>query len=208
MLPPPEPPVFEIPPAVYAMENEPIFIQIAATLAGTNDTEGLQIYLENVPENITFSVGTDMGSRWVLIPEEFGEVEVNVPEDYFGIINLEITAVVDGAMRRRNLVIDIQPNITATTMIATDAITTDAATTDATTDTITTDSTTDTIATDATTTTEDLTSVETDGTEIPSGTTDMTDAMTTNGTTSSGTTDRGMTDGTPEVKGTVMLFHS
>ena len=114
VIPPSEPPVFEIPVAVSGMENEPIFIQIAATLPDTNVTEGLQVYVDNVPADANFSNGTREGHRWVFTPEEFGQVELKLPPDFSGMINLNITAVANGASRQRTLVIDIQPNITTT----------------------------------------------------------------------------------------------
>lgn len=114
VTPPAEPPVFEITPEVSLMENEEIIVQIAGTLAGTNSTDGLEIFVENVPENATFSAGTRNGSRWVFTPEDFGDVELNLPEDFTGRFDLEITAVTVGASRQRNLVINIEPNSTTT----------------------------------------------------------------------------------------------
>ena len=114
VTPPAEPPVFEIPPKVSVTENEEIVIQIAGSLAGTNDTDGLEILVENVPVGSTFSTGTRNGSRWVFTPEDFGEVELSLPKDYSGTFSLEITAVTQAASRRRSLVINVESNSTTT----------------------------------------------------------------------------------------------
>ena len=107
--PPAEPPVFEIPPAVSVLENEPIPINIAASQPGASDTEGLVVYVDNAPMGATFSSGTREGDRWIFTPEEFGQVELTLPPDYAGSIDLEITAVAStGASRHRSLIVDVQ----------------------------------------------------------------------------------------------------
>lgn len=56
-----------------------------------------------------FSRGTKEGDRWILTPEEFGQVVLILPTNYAGTVDLEITAVADtGASRHRSLIIDVQ----------------------------------------------------------------------------------------------------
>ena len=109
--PPSEPPIFEIPLSVTVLENEPIFIQIAASVPGTNSTEGLYLYVENLPARSTFSRGRREGERWIITPEDFGEIELDLP-DFLGTLNLEITAVTPGASRQRSLLVIVQSNTT------------------------------------------------------------------------------------------------
>lgn len=107
VTPPSEPPIFEISPSVTVMENEPIFIHIAAYRPETGDTQGLEVYVENVPSGANFSRGRQEGDRWIFAPENFGEVELELPPDFSGRLDLEIIAVADGTSRRRSLVVAI-----------------------------------------------------------------------------------------------------
>lgn len=124
--PPSEPPIFEIPPSVTVLENEPIFIQIAARIPGTNDTEGLYLYVENLPARSTFSRGRREGVRWIFTPQDFGEIELVLP-DFSGMLNLEITAVTPGASRQRSLLITVHSNTTGVNTTDETATTTDQA---------------------------------------------------------------------------------
>ncbi len=125
MTPPTEPPVFEIPPAISVIDNEPIIIRISAIVAGSNQTEGVEIIVDNVPEFANFSSGNNTGGgRWVFTPEQFGLVTLKLPDDFVGAFSLEVAAMVEGAVRRRNLVIDIQSNMT-TMSVTTATMTTD-----------------------------------------------------------------------------------
>lgn len=123
-MPPSEPPVFEIPPEVIVMENEPIIVPIAAIIPSTSeaenvsDTEGLEIYVDNVPMGASFNRGTRDGDRWVFTPEEFGRVELDLPPDFSGTVELEITAEANGVSRHRSLDINVQVPITTTTVIS------------------------------------------------------------------------------------------
>lgn len=113
MTPPLEPPIFEIPLMVAAQENQPIFVQIAARRPDSDDTVGMEIFIDNLPMGSTFSSGRQQGTRWVFTPQDFGEVELTLPPNTPGRLVLEITAIADGISRHRSLVISIQ--ITATT---------------------------------------------------------------------------------------------
>jgi hypothetical protein len=103
-MPPPEPPVFEIPLSVNGVENEPLVIRIAAVIPGRSDTEGLEVYVDNVPSGSSFNLGRQEGSRWIFTPEEFGEVELSLPPAFSGRLDVEVTAVAAGASRQRTLV--------------------------------------------------------------------------------------------------------
>ncbi len=116
VTPPSEPPIFEIPPSVTVMVNEPIFIQIAASRPETGETRGLEVFVDNLPSSANFGRGRLEGDRWIFAPEDFGEVELEVPPDFSGRLVLEITAVADGASRRRSLVVDIQSTENTTTV--------------------------------------------------------------------------------------------
>ena len=109
--PPPEPPIFEIPLSVTGVENEPLLIQIDASIPGTEEREGLVVYVDNLPLGSTFNQGREEGGRWIFNPSEFGAVELNLPMDYSGRLELRITATAAGASRQRLLVIDIDPII-------------------------------------------------------------------------------------------------
>ncbi len=50
----------------------------------------------------------------VFAPQDFGEVELNLPPGTSGRLVLEITAIADGASRHRSLVIYIHSNDTTT----------------------------------------------------------------------------------------------
>ncbi len=126
MTPPTEPPVFEIPPAISVIDNEPIIIRISAIVAGSNQTEGVEIIVDNVPEFANFSSGNNTGGgRWVFTPEQFGLVTLKLPDDFVGEFSLEVAAMVEGAVRRRNLVIDIQSNMTTMSVTTATTMTTE-----------------------------------------------------------------------------------
>ncbi len=99
---------------VTATEDEPILIQIAAAIPGTDDTDGLEVYVDNIPTGSTFSRGSQEGNRWIFTPLEFGEVQLDLPPGFSGMLNLEITAVTPGASRQRLLIINIQSISNAT----------------------------------------------------------------------------------------------
>lgn len=99
--------MFEMPLLVTGVENEPITFQIAATIPDTDDTQGLEMYLDYVPIGSRFSRGSQVGDRWIFTPQDFGVVELNLPVDTSGRFDLEITAVASGASRRRSLILDI-----------------------------------------------------------------------------------------------------
>ena len=124
--PPSEPPIFEIPPSVTVLDNEPIFIQIVASVPGTNSTEGLYLYVENLPARSTFSRGRREGERWIITPEDFGEIELDLP-GFSGMLNLEITAVTPGASRQRSLLVNVYSNTTGENTTDETATTTDQA---------------------------------------------------------------------------------
>lgn len=119
MTPPAEPPIFEIPPSVTVVENEPIFIQIAASRPERGDTAGLEVYVDNLPSGGNFSRGRKEGDRWIFTPADFGEVELELPPHFSGRLDLEITAVADGTSRRRSLVVDIQSTVNTTDVVTT-----------------------------------------------------------------------------------------
>lgn len=113
MTPPSEPPIFEIPPSVGVVDvNEPIFIHIAASRPERADTEGLEVYVDNLPSGSRFNRGRPEGDRWIFTPADFGDVELELPPGFSGRLDLVITAVADGTSRRRSLVVDIQSNTT------------------------------------------------------------------------------------------------
>lgn len=98
------------------MENESfIIIPIAAVRPGTTDTEGLEVILENVPEGSNFSRGRQEGDRWIFMPQDFGEVQLELPPGYSGMLNLQITAVANGASRQRSLLINVHSTIDTVT---------------------------------------------------------------------------------------------
>ena len=72
-------------------ENQPIIVYISAEEAESNATT--LIYVENFPLNTTFSKGVLAGTRWVFYPQDFGEVEMVLPESYTGNITLKTHAV-------------------------------------------------------------------------------------------------------------------
>lgn len=96
--------------------NELLSIQISATIPGTEGTAGLEIYVDDLPSGSSFNRGRREGERWIFTPQEFGQVELELPEGFSGRLNVEITAIAAGASRQRNLVIDVQ---SVTTPIAT-----------------------------------------------------------------------------------------
>ena len=87
--PPVEPPVLEIF-SRGGEENQPIIVYISAEEVEGNTT---LIYVENFPLNTTFSKGVMAGTRWVFHPQEFGEVEIVLPEGYTGNVTLKTHAV-------------------------------------------------------------------------------------------------------------------
>ena len=107
MIPPLEPPVFEIPPSVTKI-NGSFIIPIAAVRPGTTDTDGLVVLVENLPVGAAFSRGEQAGNQWVFTPQDFGEVELEFPSGFSGTVNLEIIASSNGASRRRFVTIDVQ----------------------------------------------------------------------------------------------------
>ena len=96
-----------MPLVVNGVENQPITFQIAATIPDTDDTQGLEMYLDDVPVGSRFSHGSQVGDRWIFTPQEFGLVELNLPLDTSGRFDLQITAVANGASRSRPLILDI-----------------------------------------------------------------------------------------------------
>lgn len=130
MTPPSEPPIFEIPPSVTVMQNEPIFIQIAAYRPERGDNEGLEVYVDNLPSGSNFSRGRQERDRWIFTPADFGVVELELPSDFSGRFTLEITAVADGTSRRRSLVVNIQSTVNATDAVTTGETTLSMATTE------------------------------------------------------------------------------
>ena len=115
--PPSEPPVFEIPYEVHGIVDEPVFIPIVAILPDRNTTDGLVVYVDNVPTQANFSRGTKEGNRWIFTPDEFGEIPFNLPPGFIGIIELEVTAVAFGARRQRSLAVYIRQSINSTEML-------------------------------------------------------------------------------------------
>ena len=115
--PPSEPPVFEIPYEVHGIVDEPVLIPIVAILPDRNTTDGLVVYVDNVPTQANFSRGTKEGNRWIFTPDEFGEIPFNLPPGFIGIIELEVTAVAFGARRQRSLAVYIRQSINSTEML-------------------------------------------------------------------------------------------
>ncbi len=114
---------------VKARENEPILIRIAARRPDSDSTEGMVVFVNGVPMGSGFSMGRQDGERWVFAPQDFGEVELNLPPGTSGRLVLEITAIADGASRHRSLVIYIPSNDTTTDETTTDQATSDEGTT-------------------------------------------------------------------------------
>lgn len=117
--PPPEPPVLVIPLSATGIEDVPISIQIEAIIPGQGDTDGLEIYVDNIPIGSNFNRGRQEGGRWIFTPEDFGEVELKLPPGFSGNLSVDITAVAAGAIRQRSLIIDVQPVVSTTTVIVT-----------------------------------------------------------------------------------------
>ncbi len=67
--------------------------------------------------------------KMVFAPQDFGEVELNLPPGTSGRLVLEITAIADGASRHRSLFIYIHSNDTTTDETTTDETTSDEGTT-------------------------------------------------------------------------------
>ena len=114
VTPPSEPPIIETPPSVTVQQDNPIFIRIAASKPGSTDTEGLEVYVDNLPSGGSFNRGRQEGDRWIFTPADFGEVELELPPEFSGRLNLMITAVANGTSRQRSLVVDIQSTMTTT----------------------------------------------------------------------------------------------
>ena len=97
--------------------DEPVLIPIVALLPDRNTTDGLVVYVDNVPTQANFSRGTKEGNRWTFTPDEFGEIPFSLPPGFTGIIELEVTAIAFGARRQRSLAIYIRRSINSTEML-------------------------------------------------------------------------------------------
>lgn len=113
-MPPPEPPIFEIPFMVTGREDEPLFIQIGATIPGREDATDLEVYVDNLPAGSSFNTGRRDGDRWIFTPQEFGEVQLDLPPGFSGRLDVMITASASGASRQRPLVIEIRSIVNTT----------------------------------------------------------------------------------------------
>lgn len=110
-MPPPEPPVIEIPLSVSGIENLPVRIPISARVPGERGNEGLNVYIENVPMGSSFSRGSLQDNRWLFTPQDFGVVELSLPQDISGRFAFEIVATFAGSSRQRSVIVYIQPSI-------------------------------------------------------------------------------------------------
>ena len=102
---------------MHGIVDEPVFIPIVAILPDRNTTDGLVVYVDNVPTQANFSRGTKERNRWIFTPDEFGEIPFNLPPGFTGIIELEVTAIAFGARRQRSLAIYIRQSINSTEML-------------------------------------------------------------------------------------------
>ena len=77
------------------MEGQPIIILISAKEVVQNGSLSVTtfVYIENYPTNTTFNKGVIDGARWLFYPNDFGEVEMILPEGYTGNVSLNAHAV-------------------------------------------------------------------------------------------------------------------
>ena len=106
---PPEPPIIEIPSPISGVENFPVRFSISATVPGDTNNENLTVLVSNVPVGSRFSGGTLRDNQWLFIPQDFGEVELILPQDTLGIFILDVVATAAGASRQRSVILNIQP---------------------------------------------------------------------------------------------------
>lgn len=69
---------------------------------------GLHLQVTNVPEGSTFNKGTFSDGIWTFNHTEFGDVELTLPQDFSGSIQLEATAVSSEASKTGFLQVSVQ----------------------------------------------------------------------------------------------------
>ena len=104
-----EPPILEIS-SLGGIEDNPVSVQISASLPDPDSSpEGLIIRIMNVPLGTTFTKGSSDGDAWVFTQAEFGDTEVNLPQDFSGDVFLEAMALHSGTSRAGSLRFYVQP---------------------------------------------------------------------------------------------------
>ncbi len=95
-------------------------------MAGSNQTEGVESIVGKVLEFANFSSGNNtLGGRRVF--EQFGQFELKLPNYFVREVSSKITVIVEGAVRCRNLIIDVQPILKTTDVPSEDVMTMHAA---------------------------------------------------------------------------------
>ena len=78
-------------------EDQPIALDIAASLVDLDGSESLSVTISGVPDGATFSAGTDNGDgSWTLAPDQLDGLQVTPPSDYSGDFDLTVTATTTG----------------------------------------------------------------------------------------------------------------
>jgi hypothetical protein len=79
--------------AIDVSGNEDSAIALDLSAAVTDPSETLAVQLSGVPAGATLSHGTDMGSGvWSVDPADLGAIEITPPENFSGVMNLQLQA--------------------------------------------------------------------------------------------------------------------
>ncbi len=74
-------------------EDTAIPLHIETQLTDTDGSETLSVTIANVPEGAALSAGVDQGDGvWLLNPAELEDLTLTPPQDFFGTIDLDVTA--------------------------------------------------------------------------------------------------------------------
>ncbi|MFO1065109.1 MAG: DUF642 domain-containing protein [Pirellulales bacterium] len=78
---------------VAGTEDQPIKLDLAASLADVDGSESLNVSIKGVPEGFSLSAGTrNADGSWSVAASDLNKIELNAPKDYFGKVDLTLEA--------------------------------------------------------------------------------------------------------------------